>query len=148
MAGAIKPFAHVFQVLFGGGEKGAGGRVGGWGGGGNKNVIHIASMSIALVFAVFSPLCTTHCAKAVEQDKLSQTSMPFATMPKTLVSYVFVRLRTTYCARMWNKESCHKRACLWPLCQSIGIYSVFVCRGLAGCELRVNTLNLENRNTM
>ena len=32
------------------------------------------------VFTVFSPVCTTHCAKDMEQDTLTQASMPFATM--------------------------------------------------------------------
>ena len=55
--------------------------MGGWGE--DKKVIHIASMFKTLVFTVFSPLCTTHCAKDVEPDTLSQASMPLATMPKT-----------------------------------------------------------------
>ena len=33
----------------------------GWGG--DKNIIHIASMPKTLVFTVFSSLCTTHCAR-------------------------------------------------------------------------------------
>ena len=79
--------------------------MGGWG---DKNVILIVSMPKTPVFTVFLPLCTTHCAKDVEQNTLSQASMPFATMPETLVFTVFGRLCTTYCARMWNKESCRK----------------------------------------
>ena len=35
-----------------------------------------------------------------------------------------LRLCTTYCARMWNKESCHKRPCLWRPCPNTGIDSV------------------------
>ena len=56
----------------------------GWGG--DKNVIHMASMPRTLVFIVFWPLCTTHCAKDVKQDKLS---MSLATMPKALACAVF-----------------------------------------------------------
>ena len=64
-----------FQVLFG------------WGGfGGDENVIHIASMPKTRVFTVFSSLCTTHCAKYVEQDTLSQVS----SMTKTLVFAVLL----------------------------------------------------------
>ena len=55
---------------------------GGVGGRGDKNVTHIASMPKTQVFTVFSPTCTTHCAKDVEQGTLSQASMPLATMPK------------------------------------------------------------------
>ena len=46
-------------------------------------------MPKTLVFTVFSPVCTTHCAKDMEQDTLTQASMPFATMPKTLVFALF-----------------------------------------------------------
>ena len=59
---------------------------------GDKRGIHSASMPKILVFTVLSPLCTTHCAKDVEQDTLSQASMPLATMPKTLVLAVFLSL--------------------------------------------------------
>ena len=52
-----------------------------------KNVFHIASTPKTLVFTAFSPLCTTHCAKHVEQETLSQASMPLATMPKTFVQH-------------------------------------------------------------
>ena len=49
-------------------------------------------MPETLVFTVFSPVCITHCAKDVEQDTLTQASMPFATMPKTLVFALFASL--------------------------------------------------------
>ena len=81
----LKPFVTFFQELFGWG-----------GGGGDKNVIRLASMPKTRVFTVFSPLCTTRCAKDAEQDTLSPASMPLATMPKTLVVAVFLRLCTTY----------------------------------------------------
>ena len=43
------------------------------------------------IFTVFSSLCTTHCAKDVEQDTLSQASMPLmSSMPKTLVFAVLL----------------------------------------------------------
>ena len=158
-----------------------------WGGGGGKNVIHVASMYKTLVFAAFSLLCTTHCArmwnrtrchkrpcqlrrctkhwylprfrffaqhtvqgcgtghvvtsvhancddaqntgicrvfaslyntlcKDVEQDTLSQASMPIATMPKTLVFTAFSLLCTTHCARMWNWIRCYKRPCQLRRC--------------------------------
>ena len=61
---------------------------------------------------VFASLYNTLC-KDVEQDTLSQASMPIATMPKTLVFTAFSPRCTTYCTRMCNKKSCHKRPCLW-----------------------------------
>ena len=39
------------------------GRGGGGGWGGDKNVIHLASMPKTLVFTAFSPLCTTYCTR-------------------------------------------------------------------------------------
>ena len=67
------------------------------GGGGDKNVIHGASMPKAPVFTGFSPLCTTHCAKDVEENALSQASMPLASMPKTLL---FIALLFLYGLRV------------------------------------------------
>ena len=96
------------------------------------------------VHAQNTGIYTTHCAKDVEQDTLSQAS----TMPKTLVFTVFLRLCTTYCTRMWNKKSCHKRPCLLAtMLENTCIYSVFVSLRPTGCGLRVNTFNLRNRNT-
>ena len=54
--------------------------------------------------------------KDVEQDTLSQASMPLATMPKALVFTAFLPLCTTYCAGMWSKTCCRKHPCLWRPC--------------------------------
>ena len=88
-------------------------------GGGDKNFIERHSYSVEAqntdMYSVFASLYNT-LRKDVEQNTLSQASMPFATMPKTLVFAVFLRLCTTYCTRMWIKGSCHKRPCLWRPC--------------------------------
>ena len=66
--------------------------MGGEGWRGDKNVIHIASMPRTPAFTVFSPLCTTHCTKDVEQEALSQASMSLATIPQTLEFAALLRL--------------------------------------------------------
>ena len=59
-------FLCLLKVLSGVVRLGGEGRLAG-----DKIVIHIAPMPKTLVFPVFSPLCTTNCAKHVEQDTLS-----------------------------------------------------------------------------
>ena len=67
----------------------------GWGGG-DKNVIHIASMPKALVFTAFPPL---QHMQGCGTRNLPQASIPFATMPKTLVFYsVYCRKNTGICS--------------------------------------------------
>ena len=52
----VKPFAYFsLGVVQRGGGRGRA----------DKHVIHIASMPKTLLFTVFSPVCTTHCAKDV-----------------------------------------------------------------------------------
>ena len=66
----LKPFVSFFRCCSAAGESGGcGAEVGGrWGGGGGGvGVFHIASMPKTPAFTVFSPLCTTHCAKDAEQ---------------------------------------------------------------------------------
>ena len=82
--------------------------VGAAGEGGDKNVIHIASMPTTLVLTALSPLCTTTCARMWKKTRchkrpclsrpcqkhwctercrlfVQHTAHGFATMPKTLV---------------------------------------------------------------
>ena len=62
------------------------------------------------IYRVFASLYNTLC-KNVEQDTLSQASMPVATMHRTLVFTAFSLLCTTHCARIWNRTRCHQRPC-------------------------------------
>ena len=113
----FEPFDCFYQVLFG------------WGVlvGGDKNVIHIASMPKHwyLQFSFASSYNTLR--KDVEQQTLSQASMSLVTGTRKAVTGV-------------HAFSDHA--------QSTGICSAFVSLRVAGCGLRVNTLNLRNRNTM
>ena len=110
----------------------------GWRGagvGGDKNVIQIPPMHKTLVCTEFSPLCTPYGAK------LSQASMPLASMPKTLVFAACSPLCTAYCARMWARKRCRKRPCFSRGdAQNFGIYiprfCLFVQHTAQGCGTR------------
>ena len=58
-----------------------GGGAWGGGGGGDKNIIHTASMHKTLAFAVFSPLCTTHCARMWNKTRCHKRPCQFRRCP-------------------------------------------------------------------
>ena len=62
-------------------------------GGGAKNVIHCVHAQNTGACSVFASLYSI-LHKDVEQEDLSQVSMPFATMPKTLVFAAFYAQNT------------------------------------------------------
>ena len=79
---------------------------------------HAQNVGLYRAFAcLYDILC-----KDVEQNTLSQASMPVATMPKPFVFTAFLFFSTTCCARMWNKTRCHKHPCLWRPCEHVCIY--------------------------
>ena len=55
---------------------------GGGGGRGDKNVIHIASMHKTRVFAAFSLLCTTHCARMWNKTRCHKRPCQFRRCPR------------------------------------------------------------------
>ena len=54
-----------------------------------------------------------------------RTSFQNVPMMKTPVFTAFGSFCTTYGTRMWKKQSCHKRPCLWRPRPNTGIFSVF-----------------------
>ena len=90
------------------------------------------------IYLVFASLYSI-LHKDVEQAKLSQVSMPLASMPKTLVFTAFSPLCTTYSARMWNKKSCHKHPCQLRRCPKnwhLPRFRLFVQHTAQGCGTR------------
>ena len=91
----------------------------GWGGlGGYERHIHVASMPKMLVLTALLPFCTTYFRKDLEQDSVSQASMPVATMPKTLAFLHFAflhNIRSQGCRTRLGVTS-HKHPCLWRPC--------------------------------
>ena len=65
---------------------------GGGGKGGNKNVIRNASMHKTLAFAVFSPLCTTHCARMWNKTRCHKRPCQLRRCPKHWYLRVFASL--------------------------------------------------------
>ena len=139
----FKPFAMLFPgvVRLGGGV--------GWGGGGrDKKVIHIVPCPKHWYSRCFR-LLVQHTAQRT-WNKTRLHKHPCHSRPCQKHWYlqffcVFVQHTAQGCGTRKAVTIVHA---FGDHAQNIGTYNVFVFLCLADCGLRVNTLNLRNRNTM